>query len=170
MKSLSFQLKIVFATLLSLCLVACKTSVPAPMLPLTDFGILQQSELITLHAGEREIAFTARVENDSKIMHVVAITPTGQRLFSFERTDASLHAEAGPLWPTQIPLTAVWADIEMMHALPKAHLQANWRVETVGVETQWFYKNTLQARVKLEAGKIILIKPQYTLTLERLPE
>lgn len=148
----------------------CSSKQPAPMLQLSNFGLLQQSELITLNSGENEIAFTARVENDNKLMRVVALTPTGQRLFSFERSGTHLESEAGPLWPKQIPLKAVWADIEMMHALPQEHLQTNWRTEIIDGETNWYFKNALQARVKQEAGKIVLIKPQYTLTLELLPE
>ncbi|HWS39657.1 MAG TPA: DUF3261 domain-containing protein [Arenimonas sp.] len=153
-----------------MALAACASKQPAPMLPLSNFGLLQQNELITLTTGEHEIAFMARVENDNKLMRVVAITPTGQRLFSFVRSNTHLETEAGPLWPKQIPLESVWSDIEMLHALPHAYLQANWRTENIDGGTNWYFRNTLQARVKQDAGKIALIKPQYRLTLELLPE
>lgn len=170
MYSVISSIKIAILSMLLIGLMGCVSNQPVLMLPLSDFGLLQQSELITLTTDANEIAFTARVENDNKLMRVVAITPTGQRLFSFERSYTHLGTEAGPLWPKQIPLKVVWSDIEMLHALPHSRLQTNWRTEIIDNETNWYFKNALQARVKQEAGKIVLVKSQYTLTLELLPE
>ena len=100
--------------LLALLLNAC-TSIPSPNIAVSDFGLLNQSELITLTAGDKTFAFTARIESDGQTLNLVAITPTGQRLFSLKKQGDILTTEAGPLWPQAMPLAAVWLDFEMAH-------------------------------------------------------
>jgi hypothetical protein len=150
--------------------VGCAVSVPAPMLPVADFGVLQQSELVTLQTPDQEISFTARLEGDGRILNVVALTPTGQRLFSFRRQGNRLHAEPGPMWPKAMPLKAVWADIEMAHAPARPSLSPHWEVIRENNGAIWMYDGSEQARVINSESKIHLIRARYTLTLEVLPE
>ncbi|WP_373976320.1 DUF3261 domain-containing protein [Chitinibacter sp. SCUT-21] len=156
-----------------LLLLACSTRPTAQLptlMPVSAFGTLAQSELVTLTAGEQVFAFTARIESDGQVLQLVAITPTGQRLFSFTRQGDELIAEPGPLWPKRMPLEMVWHDFELTHAQPAAALGADWqKVIENGVE-HWSYRGQAQAQIVREATKIQLLKKQYQLTIEVLPE
>ncbi|WP_028455806.1 DUF3261 domain-containing protein [Chitinilyticum litopenaei] len=162
--------------LLAMLLAACATPPPAPMVPVAQLGVLAQSELVTLVAGDREFAFTARLESDGDTLRVVAITPTGQRLFAMRRHGAQLDAEAGPLWPAAMPLEAVWADIEMVHVEMLARPEAvtarpGWkRMALPDGQSAWFYRGREEAKLVRETGRIVLIRPAYRLSVEVLPE
>ena len=162
-------IKLMGITLLGMLISAC-TSIPYPNIAAADFAVQNQNELITLEAGEKTLAFTARIENDGSTIRVVAITPTGQRLFSFEKRGEQLISEAGPLWPQAMPLAAVWADIEMAHARFGAALASDWRQERDANTTRWSYRGQPQASVEHAAERIILNKNNYRLTLETLEE
>ncbi|WP_410498064.1 DUF3261 domain-containing protein [Chitinibacter sp. S2-10] len=157
-------------TVLSTLLLACTSEIPAPMLPVSAFGSIAQNELITLEAGDRVFAFTARLESDGETLKVVAITPTGQRLFSITRTGEQLLTEPGVLWPRAMPLQAVWADIEMVHAPAAMSVASPWQRIRNQDSNDWLYHGKKLAQVKHEAGKITLTRDAYTLTIEILPE
>lgn len=156
-------------TLMSSFLLAC-SSVPMPMLPVAAFGARAQTELLTLQAGEQIFAFTARVESDGQTLRVVAITPTGQRLFSLTRHKDELLTEPGPLWPQAMSLKSVWADFEITHAPALITLPAGWQRLNQNGDERWMYQGKKLAQVKHEDGKITLERPEYQLTIEVLPE
>ena len=142
----------------------------APLLPVAQFTPLAQSELLTIHSGEQTLAFTARVESDGQTLRVVAISPTGQRLFSLTRVGDQLTTEAGPWWPKFMPLDAVWRDFEISHAPLDAVLPAHWQRHKENGVTHWWYRGKKYAEVRHSAGKIELKRPEYGLSIEVLPE
>ncbi|MBE9607816.1 DUF3261 domain-containing protein [Chitinilyticum piscinae] len=161
------------ALLFALWLLAGCAGVAEPRVAVADFGVLAQTELVSLQAGEREAAFTARLESDGEVLRVVAITPTGQRLFSLIRRGQSLQTEAGPLWPAAMPLTVVWADIELVHLAmraPQAGLPAGWTRKAEGACDEWSYRQQMQAKVCHDDGRYSLIRPAYRISVEVLPE
>ena len=153
--------------LLCSLLLACSH---APLLPVAQFTPLAQSELLTIHRGEHTLAFTARVESDGQTLRVVAISPTGQRLFSLTRVGDQLTTEAGPWWPKFMPLDAVWRDFEISHAPLDAVLPAHWQRHKENGVTHWWYRGKKYAEVRHSAGKIELKRPEYGLSIEVLPE
>ena len=164
---LKFLLALSVAVLMGCANIA---TIHSPMLSVAEFGAMAQSELLTLSAGERVVAFTARVESDGETLRVVAITPTGQRLFSITRQGNELLTVPGPLWPAQMPLTAVWRDFEMTHARANAQLGADWQRILQHNGEEWWFRQQRQAQIVREDGKISLIRPEYQLSIEVLPE
>ena len=161
--------------MLALLAMGC-TSIPSPNVAVSDFGVLNQSELITLESADKTFAFTARIESDGSVVRVVAITPTGQRLFSLEKRGEQLITEPGPLWPSAMPLAAVWADVEIAHVESLAHpervtLAKGWQ-RYVGADgmVEWSFQQQVQARVQSDATQTILRRPNYTLSIEVLAE
>lgn len=170
------RLILIAGILMQALLINACTSIPSIDIPVSAFGAMSQSELITLEAGDKTFAFTARLESDGETLRVVAITPTGQRLFSMVKHGGKLSTEAGPLWPSAIPLTAVWADFEMTHlemlAQPETVLLGKgWRRDEMETGLAvWSFQQQPQATVQRGADQTVLKRPQYQLSIEVLPE
>jgi hypothetical protein len=170
------RLMLIVGILMQALLIGACTSIPSLNIPVSAFGVINQSELITLEAGDKTFAFTARLESDGETLRVVAITPTGQRLFSITKQGEKLSTEAGPLWPSVMPLAAVWLDFEMVHlemlAQPdKLVLGQGWQRDDMGKGLViWSLHQQQQATVQRGADQTVLKRPQYQLSIEVLPE
>jgi hypothetical protein len=137
MRGISFVAVSICAWLLAACVTRPPEShTPAagtwPLVPPAAVGPRQASQVIRATYGAKSMTLRTAIEIDADSLEVVAVTATGQRVFTIHSDGKSVRAERGAFVPANVDPQRVLVDMELA-LWPLASIEPAFRAAGLAV-------------------------------------
>ncbi len=152
----------------------------APLSPRTLGADRSAQQVLRAAFGNQELTLTSVVDVRGDELHVVGVTPTGQRVFALHLVGTQLTVDASDA-AAAMPPRQLLNDLQLAYwplaQLRQAFAGSNWRVSELGAHTRRLYReNKLVAEVHYADadpwnGRFWLVNFQfgYSLAIESRP-
>lgn len=126
------------------------STTPVPLAPLRDVTPRHASQVLYAAFGARAVTLRTALELDAMSLRVVAVTATGQRLFSASWDGQRITADKSPLVPGEVDPARVLADIQLA-LWPLASVQTAFRAAGLEVSEPFAGTRRVQRGERLVA-------------------